>query len=57
MCTSLTEFEVERAKNALKTELLLNANTDAVCDDIGKQMLGHGRRISRAELIKTIDVS
>ena len=45
MCTSLTEFEVDRAKNLLKTNMLLQLDgTTPICEDIGRQMLCYGRR-------------
>jgi len=51
LCTSVTEFEVERAKNLLKTSLLLQLDgTTAICEDIGRQLLCYGRRIPLHEL-------
>lgn len=56
MCTSITEFEVNRAKNLLKTNMLLQLDgTTAVCEDIGRQMLCYGRRIPQHELEARID--
>ena len=58
ICTAATEFEVERAKNILKTNMLLQLDgTTPVCEDIGRQMLCYGRRIPQAELEQRIDVS
>ena len=58
MCGSLTEFEVERAKNAMKTNILLNLDgSSGTCQDIGRQMLCYGRRIPQHELEARIDVS
>lgn len=51
LCTSVTEREVERAKNILKTNMLLQLDgTTAVCEDIGRQMLCYNRRIPLHEL-------
>lgn len=58
MCTSLTEFEVERAKNILRTNLLLQLDgTTPICEDIGRQMLCYNRRIPPHELDARIEVS
>lgn len=58
MCTSLTEAEVERAKNRLKTNMLLQLDgTTPICEDIGRQMLCYGRRIPLHELEARINVS
>ena len=36
MCNSLSDFEVERAKNSLRTNMLLQLDgTTAICEDIG----------------------
>ena len=56
MCGSLTEFEVERAKNAMKTNILLNLDgSSGTCQDIGRQMLCYGKRYSPAEMIAKVD--
>ena len=58
LCNNITDFEVDRAKNALKTNMLLQLDgTTAVCEDIGRQMLCYGRRIHPHELEARIDVS
>ncbi len=58
ICTSATDFEVDRAKNLLKTNMLLQLDgTTPVCEDIGRQMLCYGRRIPAQELEARIDVS
>jgi mitochondrial-processing peptidase subunit beta len=58
LCTMITEHEVERAKNLLKTNMLLQLDgTTPICEDIGRQMLCYNRRIPLHELEKRIDVS
>lgn len=56
LCSSVTEFEVERAKNLLKANMLLQLDgTTPICEDIGRQMLCYGRRIPFPELEARID--
>ncbi|XP_078047787.1 ubiquinol-cytochrome c reductase core protein 1 [Augochlora pura] len=56
LCVSVTEREVERAKNILKTNMLLQLDgTTAICEDIGRQMLCYNRRIPLPELEARID--
>ncbi|XP_075147983.1 ubiquinol-cytochrome c reductase core protein 1 [Haematobia irritans] len=56
LCTMVTEAEVERAKNLLKTNMLLQLDgTTPVCEDIGRQMLCYNRRIPLHELEQRID--
>ena len=56
LCTSVTESEVARAKNLLKTSMLLQLDgTTPVCEDIGRQMLCYGRRLPLHELEARID--
>ncbi|XP_034173493.1 ubiquinol-cytochrome c reductase core protein 1 [Osmia lignaria lignaria] len=56
LCISVTEKEVERAKNSLKTNMLLQLDgTSAICEDIGRQMLCYNRRIPLHELEARID--
>ncbi|XP_011497091.1 PREDICTED: mitochondrial-processing peptidase subunit beta isoform X2 [Ceratosolen solmsi marchali] len=56
LCTSVTEKEVNRAKNILKTNMLLQLDgTTAVCEDIGRQMLCYDRRIPLHELEARIE--
>ncbi|XP_014086213.1 mitochondrial-processing peptidase subunit beta [Bactrocera oleae] len=56
LCTMVTEAEVERAKNLLKTNMLLQLDgTTPICEDIGRQMLCYNRRIPLHELEQRID--
>jgi len=56
LCYETTEDEVARARVQLKTALLggLDGST-AVCEDIGRQMLTYGRRLTPAEIFARID--
>jgi len=55
LCTSVTDFEVDRAKNLLITNMLLMLDgTTPVCEDIGRQILSYGRRIPIPEIIDRI---
>jgi processing peptidase subunit beta len=57
LCTSVTESEVERARNLLKTSMLLQLDgTTPICEDIGRQMLCYNRRIPLHELESRIEV-
>lgn len=56
ICMSATEGEVTRAKNLLKTNMLLQLDgSTPICEDIGRQMLCYGRRIPLPELEARID--
>lgn len=56
LCTSITDFELSRAKAQLKTSILLGLDgTTPAATNIGEQMLSYGRRISQDELIAKID--
>lgn len=58
LCASVTDAEVERAKNVLKTNMLLQLDTSTqVCEDIGRQLLCYDRRIPPHELEARIDVN
>lgn len=58
LCTQLTPVEVARAKNTLLTNMALMLDgTTPVCEDIGRQMLFYGRRISWPELARRIQVN
>jgi len=51
LCTSVTNEEVERGKNLLKTNMLLMLDgSTPICEDIGRQLLCYGRRIPLHEL-------
>jgi len=57
LCTNVTNSEVERAKNLLKTNMLLQLDgTTPICEDIGRQMLCYDRRIPMHELEARIEV-
>lgn len=56
LCLSVTEGEIERAKLHLKSALLLSLDsTTAICEDIGRQVLIYGRRLSLPEIHAQID--
>ncbi|XP_034721252.1 mitochondrial-processing peptidase subunit beta [Etheostoma cragini] len=56
LCAGVTESEVARAKNLLKTNMLLHLDgSTPVCEDIGRQMLCYGRRIPLHELEARIE--
>jgi len=51
LCTNVTEAEVERARNLLRTNMLLQLDgTTPVCEDVGRQMLCYDRRVPVHEL-------
>lgn len=51
LCFSVTEAEVERAKNVFRTSLFMQLDgSTAICEDIGRQLLTYGRRIPLPEL-------
>jgi processing peptidase subunit beta len=52
----VTEEDVERAKVALKATMLmgLDGNTN-ICEDIGRQLLTYGRRMTPAEIFTRIE--
>uniref|UniRef100_A0A8B9LCR6 Cytochrome b-c1 complex subunit 1, mitochondrial n=1 Tax=Astyanax mexicanus TaxID=7994 RepID=A0A8B9LCR6_ASTMX len=56
LCTTVTDSDVARAKNALKASLVGQLNgTTLICDDIGRHVLNYGRRIPLAEWDARID--
>lgn len=53
---SVSEAEVERAKAQLKASILLSLDgTTAVAEDIGRQIVTTGRRMSPGEIERVID--
>jgi len=51
LCTMITDEEVERGKNLLRTNMLLQLDgSTPICEDIGRQLLFYGRRIPVHEL-------
>lgn len=56
ICSAVTEQEVSRAKNLLRTNMLLMLDgSTAICEDIGRQMLCYRRRIPVPELNARIE--
>ncbi|KAL2158014.1 hypothetical protein VTH06DRAFT_4824 [Thermothelomyces fergusii] len=56
LSTNVSEAEVERAKAQLKASILLSLDgTTAVAEDIGRQIVNTGRRMSPAEIERIID--
>jgi len=56
LCTSVDESEVQRAKNLLRTNMLLMLDgSTPICEDIGRQMLCYRRRVPLPELDARID--
>ncbi|KAH6912853.1 Metalloenzyme, LuxS/M16 peptidase-like protein [Coprinopsis sp. MPI-PUGE-AT-0042] len=56
MSMNPTATEVERAKSQLKAALLLNLDgTTAIAEDIGRQLVTTGRRLTPAEIEAAID--
>ena len=56
LCHTVTDEEVERAKTQLKANMLMQLDSySQTCEDIGRQMLTYGRRMSPAELFARID--
>ncbi|XP_073292612.1 probable mitochondrial-processing peptidase subunit beta, mitochondrial [Primulina huaijiensis] len=56
LCYRVSEADMIRARNQLKSSLLLHIDgTSPVAEDIGRQLLTYGRRLSYAELFARID--
>ncbi|KAJ5285164.1 hypothetical protein N7524_000470 [Penicillium chrysogenum] len=55
LCTNVTSAEVERAKAQLKASILLSLDgTTAVAEDIGRQIITTGRRLSPEDIERTV---
>jgi processing peptidase subunit beta len=51
LCSAVSDVEVFRAKNQLKTALLLSLDgTTPICEDIGRQLLVYGKRLTPWEI-------
>ncbi|DAZ98214.1 TPA: hypothetical protein N0F65_005346 [Lagenidium giganteum] len=51
-----SDEEVERAKTQLKANMLMQLDgSSPICEDIGRQMLTYGRRLTPAEIFARID--
>lgn len=56
LATSVTESEVTRAKNILRTNMLLQLDgSTPICEEIGRQLLVYGRRLPLSELEERIE--
>lgn len=56
LCHHVTPEEVERAKAQLRASMLMNCDgTAATCEEIGRQLLTYGRRMSPAEVFTRIE--
>jgi mitochondrial-processing peptidase subunit beta len=56
LCRNVTPAEVERAKAQLKASILLSLDgTTAVAEDIGRQLVTTGRRMTPGEIERKID--
>jgi len=56
LCTSVTESDVQRAKNLLRTNMLLQLDgSTPICEEIGRQLLVYNRRLPLTELEERIE--
>jgi processing peptidase subunit beta len=56
MCHKVTDEEVARARTQLKSQMLSSLDgSSAVAEDIGRQLLTYGRRLTPAEIFSRID--
>lgn len=56
LCHNVTDEEVDRAKTQLKAAMIMQLDSFSnVAEDIGRQMLTYGRRMTNAEMFARID--
>jgi mitochondrial-processing peptidase subunit beta len=56
LCQNVTQAETERAKAQLKASILLSLDgTTAVAEDIGRQIITTGRRMSPQDVERAVD--
>ena len=56
LCHNVSDEEVSRAKTQLKANMIMQLDSfSQTCEDIGRQMLTYGRRMSNAEMFARID--
>jgi processing peptidase subunit beta len=56
LCHNVTDEEVDRAKTQLKANMLMQLDSfSQTAEDIGRQILVYGRRMSNAEVFARID--
>ena len=56
LCHDVTDEELKRAKTQLKANMLMQVDSFSnTCEDIGRQMLTYGRRMTHQEMFKRIE--